>query len=127
MTRRLSIVLGIVLLLGAAAMHMSGLLPHQGVTDVSAADLRERLDSGERLVVVDVRRAEDFAEENIDGAINIPHARFAARLHELPKDIPVVVVCYMGLLNRVDSRALAEDGHPSVLRLAGGMGAWRKQ
>ena len=41
--------------------------------------------------LLDVRRATEFAEGHIDGAINYSHTRVAAHLDRVPRDKPVLV------------------------------------
>jgi rhodanese-related sulfurtransferase len=56
-------------------------------------DLKERLAKGAQLV--DVLPLEDFEEDHIPGAINIPNKELNARTAErLRKDLPVIVYCY---------------------------------
>jgi rhodanese-related sulfurtransferase len=63
---------------------------------IEQAELREKLKAGEKLMLVDVRSAEEFAAGHIDGAINIPKDQLAARRGELPSDVPIVTVCSFG-------------------------------
>jgi phage shock protein E len=46
---------------------------------IEQAELREKLKAGEKLMLVDVRSAGEFAAGHIDGAINIPKDQLAAR------------------------------------------------
>jgi rhodanese-related sulfurtransferase len=57
---------------------------------IEPEEAREQLDRG--AVLVDARRHDDptFAVED---ALRIPPDELPARLHELPRDRPIVVVC----------------------------------
>lgn len=46
-----------------------------------------------RVIVVDVRPAEEFAAGHIDGAVSIPLTDLSERLAGLPADTPVVAYC----------------------------------
>ena len=55
----------------------------------------QRLASEERAQLVDVLPADEYADEHVAGAINIPLKELGARaLRELERDRPVVVYCY---------------------------------
>ncbi|HYC60527.1 MAG TPA: rhodanese-like domain-containing protein [Thermoanaerobaculia bacterium] len=70
--------------------------PPQGdrgeVQRMSAEDLRDRMKSG-NVVVVDTRDANSFEGSHIPGAINIPMASIEANLDRLPKDKEIVAYC----------------------------------
>jgi rhodanese-related sulfurtransferase len=90
-------------------------------------DLKHALDAGAgRLVVLDTRSAEAYAEEHIPQAINIPTEDVPQRLNEIPKDKDVVAYCW-NITCHLATRAaltLAENGY-RVHELAGGIDSWK--
>lgn len=64
----------------------------EGIEELTAAELAERLDRG-RVVVLDVRPELEYAAGHIDGARSIPHDRLARSLHSLPKSREIVAYC----------------------------------
>lgn len=62
------------------------------VARISAEDLRERMRSG-NVVVVDVRDANSFAQGHIAGAMHVPFATVEAQLASLPKGKEIVTYC----------------------------------
>lgn len=46
---------------------------HKLAYEMDAADLFDALSRGERIVVIDARSAEGYAEEHIPGAVSLPH------------------------------------------------------
>ena len=62
---------------------------------ITAEDTFAKLEAGEELQVVDVRKADDFAAGHIEGAVNVP---FGAGMDfsSLDKETPMVVACYSG-------------------------------
>lgn len=100
-----------------------------GTIDVGT--LREKLDKGERISVLDVRDAEDYAEWRIPGAlscdayedISAGRPGKLATFDLLPRGRPVVAVCYAGISSRYAADVLRERGFDAV-SLAGGMNAW---
>lgn len=59
---------------------------------VSARELRERVKTGDALVL-DVRPAEEYAAGHIPGAVSIPLAELKRRLRDLPRKREIVAYC----------------------------------
>lgn len=97
---------------------------------ITVEALRQRLEKGEKLTVLDVRDTEDYEEWTIPGAMHVDaYESLSAGLPgpvvtaEVPRDRPVVAVCYAGNTSRIAADALRERGLDAV-SLAGGMNAW---
>src|ERR1700687_1513605 len=92
-------------------------------------DLKHALEKNPgKIVVLDTRTPDAFAEEHIPGAINIPEAKLDSRLKELSKNKDIVPYCWnitCHLATRVALR-LAEKGFKDH-ELAGGVGTWKEQ
>lgn len=92
-------------------------------TLVSSDELVELLDTDPKLLMLDVREAEEFADWKIPGALNIPLDELATRLSEVPSDRRVVMICARGPRATEGAEILREHGRSSQI-LDGGMGAW---
>jgi rhodanese-related sulfurtransferase len=98
--------------------------------NIEAMTLRDMLERGERVTVVDVRKGEDHAEWSIPGsvhvdandALNSGDERAMEGL-ELPEGAPVVTVCGRGRSSAVAAEQLRRQGY-EALSLEGGMKAW---
>lgn len=77
--------------------------------------------------LLDVRAAAELEGElgHLAGTQNIPLEALRARVGEVPKDKPVVVVCQTGKRSALGSVILGKAGFERVANLAGGMVAWR--
>jgi glyoxylase-like metal-dependent hydrolase (beta-lactamase superfamily II)/rhodanese-related sulfurtransferase len=92
--------------------------------------LRDMLERGERVTVMDVRKGEQHAEWSIPGsvhvdaydALNAGDERAMEGL-ELPEGAPVVTVCGRGRSSAVAAEQLRRQGH-EAFSLEGGMKAW---
>jgi rhodanese-related sulfurtransferase len=92
--------------------------------------LRDMLERGEGVTVVDVRKGEDRADWSIPGsvhvdayeALNAGDGRAMEGL-ELPDGAPVVTVCGRGRTSAMAAEQLRRQGH-EAFSLGGGMGAW---
>lgn len=96
-----------------------------GAPDLTAAELAERLRSGDRPVLVDVREPSEYQGGHIPGARLLPLGGLRARAAEVPRDREVVVVCRSGRRSGVARAQLGALGYTNVRNLRGGMLAWR--
>lgn len=87
---------------------------------VYAEDLDE---SGDGLLVLDVRTPAEFEAGTIPGAVNIPDFQVRERFGELPKDRRIVVSCQIGSKANVVQRFLAMQGFDAHTLLGGHL-AW---
>jgi rhodanese-related sulfurtransferase len=94
------------------------------VTPLSAQRLRERLDAGETLTVLDVREPEEIAIARFDGALEIPMQDIPGRVGELDPTAEIVVVCHHGVRSAHVAMFLVDQGFSRVLNLTGGIDAW---
>jgi rhodanese-related sulfurtransferase len=99
-------------------------------SNIGAMTLRDMLELGERVTVVDVRKGEDRAEWAIPGsvhldaydALNAGDERAMQGL-DLPEGAPVVTVCGRGRSSALAAEQLRRLGY-QALSLEGGMKAW---
>ncbi len=64
------------------------------VPRMSAEELKRRLDSGERVVVLDVRKTADYEIQHIAGARSFSLKETPQGFQELPVDQTQTIVCY---------------------------------
>jgi len=94
--------------------------------EVDVDQLKQRLDAGENIYLLDVRTPAELAEHGlIAGAVNIPIDELEGRLAEVPKDRPVVTYCMRGGRAERASELLQKDGHQGVQH--GGLVEWKEK
>jgi len=93
------------------------------LAEVSPSEAREMLESQPRMAALDVRRATEFEQGHLPGAVNIAHTRLAAHLDSVPKDRHWIVNCHSGARSARASAFLQRMGY-EVTNLAGGFVAW---
>lgn len=96
----------------------------RGYTPITVAELRARLDAAEALTIIDCRAPADFAEGHLPGAINVSYRTFMDEWERIPRALPVVTLCYVGMYSRAAAQRLAQGGHTAVMHLVGGIKAW---
>lgn len=69
-----------------------------GAVQTQAEQLHRQLGEGKKVLIIDVRDAEEFAAGHVPGAVNIPIAELAERIGKMhpPKDAVIVTVCAHG-------------------------------
>ncbi|MDI5986768.1 thiosulfate sulfurtransferase GlpE [Halomonas sp. M4R5S39] len=87
--------------------------------------LGERLSSDTTLTLVDIRDPMSFAEGHIPGSRHLDNNSVAALLEEIPRERPLVVVCYHGHSSQQAADWLAGQGFAEVYSLDGGFAGWR--
>lgn len=91
---------------------------------VTARELKEMLDEGRPVHLLDVRTPEEFREWRIPSAVNLPLPRLlAGETPDVPRDAQLVTVCLHGARSERARLALATAGY-RVASLQGGMVAW---
>jgi rhodanese-related sulfurtransferase len=78
------------------------------------------------VVVVDVRRPDEYEAGHIKGAIFIPHEEVMARFGELPTDKKLLFICAQGVRSGVACEVAAAMGvdTESLYNIEAGTGAW---
>jgi adenylyltransferase/sulfurtransferase len=95
-------------------------------TDINVRELAAKIESGEDLLIVDVREPHEWESGHLENATHIPMRQVQARLAEIPRDRDVVVVCRSGNRSGTVERFLRDQGFTRVRNLAGGMMAWKR-
>jgi rhodanese-related sulfurtransferase len=96
------------------------------MADITCQELKERMDKGEQLNIIDVREPYEYEEFNI-GARLIPLAEIPSNIEELAglKNEEVIVHCRSGARSNNARLFLEEAGFTNVRNLTGGMMEWR--
>lgn len=93
--------------------------------EIEPAELKERLDRGEKITLIDVRSPEEYALARLPGAVLIPMETVVDRLAEIPRRGPVVLYCHHGMRSaRVQDFLKRSHRYANLLNLAGGIDAW---
>jgi rhodanese-related sulfurtransferase len=94
--------------------------------DITIEELKERMDKGEKLNLIDVREEYEFDEFNI-GATLIPLGELPDRLEEIEawKDQEILIHCRSGARSGRAKEYLESEGYSNVRNVLGGMLAWQ--
>jgi rhodanese-related sulfurtransferase len=92
--------------------------------EIKPADVKERLDRGESLVLVDVREQWEYDVCRIEGARLVPLGSLAASLNTLPDVDEVICYCHHGMRSMDAAAWLRFQGFAKAKSLAGGIERW---
>jgi rhodanese-related sulfurtransferase len=101
-----------------------------GVPELSPSEFVARWPSyerGEDVVLLDVREPAELAIASLGTVVHIPMREIPARLAELPRDKPLVVMCHSGRRSQMVADYLIGNGFTEVFNLRGGIDAWSTQ
>jgi sulfur-carrier protein adenylyltransferase/sulfurtransferase len=96
---------------------------------VTPRELRDMLDSGRKIALIDVRETVEWEINHIDGAELVPKSAIDAGdgLAQLPHDRTPVLYCKTGVRSAEALAAVKKAGFADALHLQGGIVAWAKQ
>jgi sulfur-carrier protein adenylyltransferase/sulfurtransferase len=98
--------------------------PVSNATDISAVELKKRLDRGDRLTIVDVREPNEYQINRIPGSVLIPLGDIPKRYHELDPNEEIIAQCKIGGRSAKAADFLRSVGFKKVLNLTGGIVEW---
>jgi molybdopterin/thiamine biosynthesis adenylyltransferase/rhodanese-related sulfurtransferase len=96
---------------------------------ITPGELRQLLDSGKKVALIDVREPVEWDINHIDGAQLIPKSLINSGegLARLPQDRMAVLYCKTGVRSAEALAALKKAGFADAVHLQGGIVAWAKQ
>ena len=96
--------------------------------EITVTELKERLDNGDDIQIIDVREANEVAVGAIPNSIHIPLAQVINRMSEIDPARETVVHCKMGGRSARAIQALKQSGFTgNLLNLKGGIIAWSNE
>ncbi|HEY0098729.1 MAG TPA: rhodanese-like domain-containing protein [Pyrinomonadaceae bacterium] len=93
--------------------------------EITATELKERLDRGDDLQIIDVREPNEYEAARLEGSKLIPLGQIVTRKGEIDESRETVVHCKMGGRSAKAIEALRGAGFGGrLLNLKGGITAW---
>lgn len=96
------------------------------IPEITPKELKERLDAGEDILVLDVREDWELNISQMEFAEHIVLYTLPQRADEIPRDKPVVFVCRSGGRSYQAAQFFAVNGWPAenMMNLEGGILRW---
>lgn len=100
-------------------------LPVEQITRLTMRELRQRLERGEPLVVLDVRQAHEWRTGRLPQALLFEAGDLPRGHHDLPHDRTLAVHCNHGERAATALSVLERQGHRNLALVTGGVDEWR--
>ena len=94
-----------------------------GLSD--AEEVARALDEG--AIAIDVRERSEVSTGKIPGALELPLGELEERVHEVPRDRPLVVYCAAGSRSATAISILERAGRGPLVNLRGGYDSWKRR
>lgn len=91
---------------------------------ITVRELKDRLDKGEKIFLLDVREPHEYSMAKIEGSVLIPLGTLPDSLNQLNRDDEIVALCHRGMRSADAVGFLLQQGFSNVKNLIGGIDAW---
>lgn len=99
------------------------------IRETNVEQVKERLDHGDKFLLVDVREESEFAKDHLPGAIHLGKGvierDIEARVPQL--DTEMVLYCGGGFRSALAADNLQKMGYTKVISMDGGIRGWREK
>ena len=92
--------------------------------EITAGELKKRMDAGDKLFVLDVREPNEYQINRISGSTLIPLGELPRRYQEIDREQEIVALCKMGARSAKATDFLRSVGFTRVKNLRGGILEW---
>ena len=91
---------------------------------ITPAELQERRERGQQVLLIDVREADEYERAHIKGARLLPLSQFNEWAATLDPSIEAVVMCHHGIRSAQVCAYLTRQGFKNLSNLEGGIDRW---
>jgi hydroxyacylglutathione hydrolase len=95
------------------------------ITQMGARDFLASLESPQRPLILDVRAAQEWTHDHLEGAVHLPLPQLLRRIGGIPRNAPLTVVCASGYRSSIAASLLESRGFERLVNVMGGMYAVR--
>ncbi len=94
------------------------------VPSITVEELKQKLDLGERITLLDVREPHEWPISDLAESVKIPLGQLQQRFSELGQDADLVVYCRTGGRSAQAVQFLQQRGYGKAANLTGGINRW---
>jgi rhodanese-related sulfurtransferase len=98
------------------------------VREISAAEVKRKLDAGEKFRFIDVREDHEWQKDHAAGAEHLGRGIIERDIEKVEpeKGAEIVLYCGGGFRSALAADNLQKMGYTNILSMAGGIKAWRE-
>ncbi len=99
------------------------------VRECTVDDVKQKLDRGEKFLLVDVREDNEFAKDHLPGAIHLGKGIIERDVEQRVPDLtaPMILYCGGGFRSAMAADNLQNMGYRNVVSMDGGIREWREK
>ncbi|MGH9516466.1 MAG: rhodanese-like domain-containing protein [Terriglobales bacterium] len=99
------------------------------VKETTVDEVKQKLDHGEKVLLVDVREESEFAKDHLPGAIHLGKGVIERDIETRVPEMktPMILYCGGGFRSAMAADNLQKMGYTNVLSMDGGVREWREK
>ncbi len=99
------------------------------IQETTVDDVKQKLDEGDKVTLVDVREESEFAKDHLPGAIHLGKGIIERDIEARVPDLnaPLVLYCGGGFRSALAADNLKKMGYTNVFSMDGGIRVWREK
>lgn len=99
------------------------------VKETTVDEVKQNLDHGDKVLLVDVREESEFAKDHLPGAIHLGKGVIERDIEARVPDVktPMILYCGGGFRSAMAADNLQKMGYTNVLSMDGGVREWREK
>ena len=99
------------------------------IREISIDEVKQKLDRGEKFLLVDVREDNEWAKDHLPGAVHLGRGIIERDIEERVPDLnaPMIFYCGGGFRSAMVADNLQKMGYTNVLSMDGGVRGWREK
>jgi rhodanese-related sulfurtransferase len=99
------------------------------ITETTVDEVKQRLDRGEKFLLVDVREESEFTKDHLPGAIHLGKGIIERDIETRVPDVktPMILYCGGGFRSAMAADNLQKMGYTNVVSMDGGVREWREK
>ncbi|HZQ25004.1 MAG TPA: rhodanese-like domain-containing protein [Terriglobales bacterium] len=99
------------------------------VRETNVDDVKQRLDRGEKFLLVDVREESEFAKDHLPGALHLGKGVIERDVEQKVPDVntQMILYCGGGFRSALAADNLQKMGYTNVISMDGGIREWREK
>ena len=99
------------------------------VRETNVGDVKQKLDRGEKFLLIDVREESEYAKDHLPGAIHLGKGIIERDIEERAPDTSATMILYCGggFRSALAADNLQKMGYTNVISMDGGIRVWREK